>query len=357
MTPSVNQQLRKAAKKTLRSVVPDASQRWHRGVAEAAYRGIISNPGVSPLSAATKRKIRDYAAEVLGSPHFTPWLEVFTAYQGEFREGWIPEDYFERRVLPKINGEFRTFGTAKTLSRRILATDLLPDIAYCVKGQWLDTHDQPIPRASLKSVLFAGGDTVFAKAESTSKGKGIAILQASTFDPATPPVEGNFVVQRAVRQSPWFEQISPGCVATLRVTTAWDGAEKPQFTACHLRVGIGGVRFVISSSSLKIPIVGTTGDLVDIGTDPDWKRHSSHPDTGVVFKGLTVPGVPAAVEACLQMHAHVPHLGVIGWDCAITESGATELLEWNTRYPGVKFGEASVGPTFLGLNFERFAER
>lgn len=348
------QQMRTVAKKLLRSVVPHPGQRKHARDAARAYAGIIANAGVSPLTAATRRTIRDYAVAVLGSRHFTPWLEVYSVYRGQFLEGWIPDDFFEQHVLPKVNADYRNFGIAKTLSRRILATDLLPDVAYRVNGLWLDVNCEQIPPQALHKLLFQYGDTVFAKSESSAQGLGISILRESTFDPSTFALKGNLVVQRAVKQAAWFEAISPGCVATLRVTTASREGRAPQFTAAHFRMGVAGQRFIESAASLKIPVLGSSGELSEFASDPKWCRHRTHPDTGVAFAGMVIPGMADAIRVCLELHARVPQIGVIGWDCAISDSGP-ELLEWNTRHPGIKFEEATVGPAFVGFDYERLA--
>src|SRR5690625_1937623 len=48
----------------------------------------------------------EYAVDVLGSKRFAPWLYVYAATAGEFREGWIPDNYYMSVVLPAIEGRY-----------------------------------------------------------------------------------------------------------------------------------------------------------------------------------------------------------------------------------------------------------
>ncbi len=343
------------AKRLVRKIIPSDTQRQHILAARSAYRGIIANPGVNELSSATRRTIRQYANDVLGRELYMPWLEMYTAYRGEFLEGWIPDNYFEWRVLPQINAPYRELGMSKTLSRRLLDTELLPDIAYRLNGNWFDLNSEPIQVSALKRHLFEVEPVVYVKLERSSRGRGVFILHRDNFSLEALPTSGNCVVQRGVRQAKWFDPISPNATATLRVTTALDDRGVVKFTASFLRTGVGEKNFITSGTSLKFVVIDGDGSLSSFASDSVWKRHTRHPDTGASFENLRIPGYRAAVDACVRLHAKVPHLGIIGWDLAIDDNGESALLEWNTSHPGIKFQEAAVGPTLREFNYERFA--
>jgi len=42
-----------------------------------------------------------YAQEVLGNKVCAPWLQVYSALQNEFKEGWIVDNYYKKEVVPK----------------------------------------------------------------------------------------------------------------------------------------------------------------------------------------------------------------------------------------------------------------
>jgi hypothetical protein len=82
-------------------------------------------------------------------------------------------------------------------------------------------------------------------------------------------------------------------------------------------------------------------------------RHTRHPDSGFSFTGQQIPYFRKAVAACEALHRKVPQFSVIGWDAIVTPQGKVEIMEWNTNEPVIAFSEASTGPCFTGLGWEK----
>jgi hypothetical protein len=326
-----------------------------RRLTEPIYRGLLKNADVSPLDARTKRQIRQYSREVLGSSDYAPWLMAYTMYRGKFLEGWIPNDYFSRIVMPQANMAYRKIGNANTLSARLLQTDRFPDKVCYANGIWFRPDGTRLKASQVRSEIFDGAETAFLKREGKSMGQGIIILNRETFDADELTTIGSFVVQRAIIQAQWFEAVSPGCVATLRVTTGLPFGGTPSLCGAYLRLGCSGARFVASAGALRVPVVDQDGALGPFASDPTWVRYRRHPDTGCAFEGLTVPHFKEAVAVCEELHGRVPQFSVIGWDVAITEAGEIEIMELNLWHPFISFLEPAAGPCFKELNFERFA--
>ena len=57
---------------------------------------------------------------------------------------------------------------------------------------------------------------------------------------------------------------------------------------------------------------------------------------------------------CIELHKKVPHITIIGWDMAICDDETTKVIEWNAKHCDIKFSEASTGPCFLGLGWEKY---
>ncbi len=315
----------------------------------------LTKSDVKPLNADIKKKINQYARDVLGNRKFSTWLYVYTIVRGSFFEGWIPEDYFIK-ILPRINGVYNTICGAKSLTKRILHTDDIPDKAYYINGIWFDLQGNRIQSNEVKSFIFDQSATAYVKLESTGKGTGIMVIDRDTFNETVlKNLDKNFVVQKTIIQAKWFEDISPGCVATLRILTGLPVGGLPDICAAYLRIGIKGAKYVASAKALKIPIFDNEGSLGNHAFDSNWMRYNSHPDTGVKFEGKKVPSFVKAVTLCKKLHERVPQFTIIGWDVAITEDGKIELMEWNVGYPDIKFSEATIGPCFKHLHLERFA--
>jgi hypothetical protein len=96
-----------------------------------------------------------------------------------------------------------------------------------------------------------------------------------------------------------------------------------------------------------------SGTLGETAYSNAWRATDAHPDTGVRFAGQVIPCFGDALQLCQALHRSCPHLLCVGWDLCIDASGRPRLLEWNARYNGIKFPEATTGPCFRGLGWEQ----
>lgn len=304
------------------------------------------------LSSSDSKKAEEYAVSVLGSIDFAPWLKVYSAFRGEFLEGWIPDNYLGRIVCPAINGNIKSLGQYKTLSRKLLQTDALPDLIYWIKGNWLLPTGENISLSQAKAICFDQNPYVFLKKDFSLQGNGVVKLKASDFDVFDFENTGDFVIQSPIFQHPFLEELSPGAVATLRITTVKPFGQSAKNHLSALRVGRKGMDFIYTSDCIRIPLWADKGRFFSTGTTSDWKILEKHPDTGVSFDGKIFPYFHDAVQLCEALHDKNPHFQLIGWDAAIDREGKVKLMEWNTDEPGIIFSESANGPHFKGLGWE-----
>lgn len=332
--------------------------RWydnnHRNEAEAAYDCIVKQNPARTLDGKTTARIREYAVEKLGSTRFIPWLRTYAAFRGTYSDGLIPDNYFGRVVVPLSVGAYINI-EAKTLSRRILRADQLPDLAYHVNGAWIDTEGNQVSTENIRSLLFSKSSAIFAKQDLSYQGRGVFRITSDGFDLRKLESLGNLVVQPEIRQHCFLNNIVSGSVATVRITTVKSSGSLAEKRAAYLRVARSADKLVHSRSALQIPIVDEAGTLGDYAQFPDWSICRAHPDTGFKFGGAVVPEFRQAVSFCTKLHDSIPHITIIGWDIAIGAGGDPVLMEWNADHPGIKFSEAATGPCFLGLGWERLA--
>ena len=339
----------KGLKKSVKSYLYDKA---HRQEALQAYNVITTQHPSRRVSVPQKKQIIGYAKEVLGSEAFAPWLFVYTACQGKFKEGWIPDNYFGRVAMPIVNKTYSLISNVKTISSKILHTDFLPDIAYCLGGSWFNAAGTELSETEVPGLLFGVHPEVYIKPDFSNQGRNILIRNRDNFNPAELVALGDFVVQAPLRQHRWFDQIIAGSLTTLRITTLKKRAQKAQSIAANLRIGRSGNRYIMSKEALKISIVDDQGTLDEYASFPDWKTATSHPDSGFVFKGKILPHFKQAVEVCEKLHCQIPHFSVVGWDVAITSEEAIKIIEWNAWHPAIKFHEAMVGPCFKDMQWE-----
>jgi Sugar-transfer associated ATP-grasp len=305
------------------------------------------------LTPQLKKTADDYALDVFGDKKYAPWLYVYSLLKGEFKEGWIPDNYYGKYVYPILNKELYILGEFKSFSNTVFKTEAFPDIAYYIDGFFYNRNKQIISIDKLKELICATGDKVFLKKDYSKRGGGIAKLSANEIDENAMKIFGNCVIQTAIHQHEYFDQFKIGSVATIRITTVKEPDGVFSMRAANLRFGLDIAEWIESTRRMLIAITNEDGDLDAYGYDSNWKKTLVHPDTHVPFANKRIPHFNLALETCLKLHSQVPHFGVIGWDLTIDKDNKVKLIEWNTAHSGISFNEGTVGPCFLGLNWEK----
>lgn len=329
----------------------DAKRRVEKYNREAreVYRALGPDGAVS---AAVVKQCLDYAGSVLGDPVHAPWLQVYSALAGEFREGWIPSSYFATVVLPRVNAPYGKVDQMRPLSRLVLRTDSLPDVAHKANGRWWSLDQEPLHAEALVDQVAAGERQVVFKADDSARGRGIRVFDPGSLDPDVLERLGNGVLQYMVQPHATYRELSPGGAATLRVTTTIGPGSKPRASAAFLRLGRTGHSHVSASDSMRVPVDVATGALDPVGYTSSWQRAASHPDTGLTFSGITLPEYSACVSLAEDLHAGLPYPAVVGWDLCVDSGDSVKLFEWNAQHPDIKFSEATTGPCFTDMGWE-----
>ena len=311
---------------------------------------ILESANSSKLSATNKRRADQYATKVLGGREYAPWLYVYAAMAGDFRDGWIPDNFFGAVVVPSVNKHLGYVTGLKTLSARILQSDAIPDIAYHVDRVFYGKDFSVITRDLLSDIAIQAGTHVFVKADRSGQGKDIVKIASRDLRGVDFGEIGDCVIQSAVEQHEFFENIISGPIATLRITTVKNVLGVVEVRAAFLRLGRRGSDR-IGDTSVCVSVVDSSGRLDAFGYY-HWHRLEAHPDTGASFAGEYVPEYAKAVRTCVELHAQVPHLTVVGWDVTISKDSSIKVFEWNGGHCDIKFSEATVGPCFTGLDWE-----
>lgn len=310
-----------------------------------AFRGPINRHWV--------RLSDEYARDVLGWRGYAPWLYIYSAVSGRFEEGWIPDHYYGHVVIPKTKGLYGGISHLKSLGRRLFQSGAFPDLVYSINGFFYAPDFQPLPEAALKRVLFAGGERVVFKADYTRQGRNILVLSRDDFDSAQMRALGNGVFQGYVEQNELFGHVMPDCAATLRLTTVIDNAGQPSLRSAYIKFGRRGDTHVTVQRLVMVPVDLQTGAFAGEGHLFNWDVVDQHPDSGVKFSGLKIPDYARCVETVLDLHGRLPCAQCIGWDVIPDRHGEIQVLEWNGAHNAVSYPQATQGPCFGDLGWER----
>jgi hypothetical protein len=336
---------------TVKAIV---SYRYHRQHIAVAKKILKSVEGVKgPLSQQVAKQCDDYASDVLGHRHFAAWLYVYSAIAGCFKEGWIPDNYYGSVVVPKLKGVYGKVSCLKALHTTIFAHNSFPDILSYANGVFFDTEYQVLHQNSIRGKLFADHDRVIFKLDSSEQGKGIFFFDRQSFESGKICKLGNGVFQEIIKQHQVFQDFAKESVATLRMTTVIADDGIPSLRACYLRLGTGTDTHVQSKTNIRLPIDIKSGAFNNVGFTPDWLEIECHPTSKVKFQGKSIPAYDKCLELVTTLHKKVPYTRCIGWDVILDDEEKVRIMEWNAEHNGIKFTEATQGPCFSDLHWER----
>jgi hypothetical protein len=142
---------------------------------------------------------------------------------------------------------------------------------------------------------------------------------------------GCFIIQENVIQHPEMSRLNASSVNTIRVATFNSLRSSPELIAAFLRIGrSGSIVDNIMSGGLFIGIELDSGKLDgNAFTELEYggRVYSKHPDSGIEFKGFTIPNFSDVKEMACQA-ANCISSKLIGWDIAVTTNGPI-LIEGN----------------------------
>lgn len=304
------------------------------------------------ISVATKRQCEEYSMEVLGSMRFSPWLVFYSAIAGEFREGWIPDNFFGSHIVPSLQGAYGKISDLRALGVRLFGDHHFCDLVYFVNGVFFHNEDR-ISVEAVPKLLFQNDDLVIFKADNTSQSLGVEIFNAENFCPEKVRAIGNGVFQRFLKQPSVLDKFAPGAVATLRLNTIINKKGDAEVRSGHIRFAMKGDKFLKASNQIRVPVDLANGRFWDYGYTVNWLRVEKHPDTLVGFAGLAIPSFASCKEIVLRLHRSFPLVQMIGWDLAVSVDGKCYVLEWNGWNNGLPFSEAVQGPCYADLGWEK----
>lgn len=294
-----------------------------------------------------------YAREVFGDRVYAPWLRVYAAFRGTFKEGWIPDNFYGSVVVPNLQGGYGKISHLKPIARLIFDGDEFPDVAYFANGLFFTGRSDVVPEHELQSLVFQQCDRVVFKLDGSRRGNGVFFFDRGNFDYRILKSLGNGVIQKFIIQHSLFNSFASKSVATLRFTTVVDDAGEISLRACFLRLGRAQDTHVQTDHEVCVPVDLATGELCRQGYMSDWGPIEEHPDSHVRFAGVRIPAYEQCVAIVLGLHRKIPFARCVGWDIAVDADERVQVMEWNGEHNDVKFSEATQGPCFSDLNWER----
>ncbi|WP_179019451.1 sugar-transfer associated ATP-grasp domain-containing protein [Winogradskyella forsetii] len=300
-----------------------------------------------------RKLCNEYSQDVFGKKIYAPWLYVFSAYANEFKEGWIPDNFYGERVVPILKGEYGKICDRNAIINKILDQSDSLNICYFINHLFLNPIYEILTEEKLKDILFSENEKIVYKIESSLQGKGVYFFNKNNFDINIIKKLGNGVFQKYIEQHTFFSQFHDASVATIRLTSACDDEGNFDVKAGYFRFARGNDTHVMHDRQMRIPIDIKTGKLSDTAFFPECQSTNHLPDNNIVFAGKELPSFSDCLAVVKKLHSRIPFIRCIGWDIIVDKSNKVKIIELNGGHNAISFNQMVQGPCFKNLNWEK----
>ncbi|HET8624328.1 MAG TPA: sugar-transfer associated ATP-grasp domain-containing protein [Gemmatimonadales bacterium] len=222
-----------------------------------------------------------------------------------------------------------------------------------------DPRQRVVSTEELEQWLLADGGEFIVKPEDGGKGKGVFLVRA---------VDGQLVrhgggsevpfriaechermtvIERRAEQAPFWRNLFPATVNTIRMLTLWrEGEREPFLAAATQKIGTAASIPVdnFAQGGLAVPVDIDTGRLGAARIKADVRqRLPRHPETGTPIEGVYLPGWRALCDEILRITAAFPGDCFVGWDVFRDAAGRTVIVEANGWSTGVQILQMETG--------------
>lgn len=310
-----------------------------------------SNSSSWILTRGQKKAAKDYFKHYCSiSPLFH---NFYTEKTGNYFPNYIPDDIY----FNNINHFYNDHQLAKNIDHKGYYHAVFPDIPQpymiaCRKaGYWYRGNDL-ISHSQLFDLLRQEQEVFIKLATDSGGGSGVHYMEPAesenleqTFYNIIQSMNGDLVIQRALRQHPSIALLNPSSVNTLRLVSLLRDDEVTIYSSI-LRMGSHGAKVDNSSSGGLSVGINDSGTLKEYAYYTNGTRLTEHPSSGVVFKDYQIPSFSEAQSLVKKAHWYIPHFRLVSWDIAINQDGTPILIEANMTDGQLDFHQLNNGPLF-----------
>lgn len=319
---------------------------FYRRKAHRLIKRLVHKKGYKVVDRQTKKYIKSYAKEIFGSAAFWPWLALYTEIRGEFKKGWLPNDYYMAHLLKQYNPESIRISAYKTFDYKMFPEFALKPLLIKVGNVFYDSDRKQITTDEAQNILYDYDGEVVLKEDLGFGGHNVKFIKSKELKFNNYAQISSYIIQPVVEQHHNLYRLNDKALNTMRVLTYLNGEGTVDIKYSYLRFGVGDSRVDNTSSGGGFCFIKSDNHLAKIARDKfGFEIGERHPDTGILFQSVAVPSYEKVLQECIKSHKIFPYFKFIGWDVAIDKSGDPVLLEWNSE-PLIWMAEALQGPFF-----------
>jgi hypothetical protein len=296
----------------------------------------------------------------------TDWLDVYSAVSGRPDHRYVPEDIYYTEIEPRLNNKlFSKAWTDKNSYELVLGNRMKrPEIVLrCINGVLYTPDFTAVGRPEQYPGFpqeFKGERLVIKPTMDSGGGKAVRVVKVTDAGPEiNPPAPGvttlpglfslyggNFIIQKYIRQHPWFARFNESSLNTIRVLTYRSiSDEKVHVLHRLLRAGRPGSVVDNQSSGGIACAIDAGGRLMNYGIDKSGTRHPGTQSIGFGEAG-EVPFMKEITATALEVASCYRYSRLLGLDFAVNAEGEVILIEVNDSNNEINFFQMSSGPLF-----------
>ena len=280
------------------------------------------------------------------------WFDLFANPSKAFSPKYIPDDLWFARILPYYSDTI----LAKAWQDKCIQNITFPDmrrpktVVKRVAGVFYDDDLAPLTQDQALERCHGAGRVIVKPSLGSGGGRGIEFCDVGSMT-CQQVLElfrrhgRNFIIQEKLTQHPALARMNPQSLNTLRIITFLRDGQVHVLSSILRIGGAGSEMDNISQGGFQCN-VGPDGQLTGPAMTHfrgKWEYFDVHPDSGIPFGDITVPGYDKVLRAVVSHAARMAHFKIIGWDIAVDPDGEPVLVEFNAL-PGQN--QESDGPTF-----------
>ena len=309
-------------------------------------RQVTEQKGHSVMTPSLLKQIKRYCKKTFGSSRYWPWIVLYTEIRGEYKEGWVPDDFYKYVLAEKLNKPSSPLLSAlKSFDHRLFPGFAVKPLFVKIGKNYFNADGRVLNSAELSDIISSHSGELVVKRDSGPSGTAVTFIDASIFDISTHLSKHyNYVIQPAVEQHPAIAEVYDKSVNTLRVVTLIKPGGSIGVLVVFMRFGVNGSRLDNIMTGGRFVAINQDGTLEGKAYDRlGLYQGETQPDTGFHFAGLKVPSYRQAIQQCIYSHTLYPYNRLIAWDVYINTDEEPRLIEWNSL-PGLWRYEAVFGP-------------
>ena len=143
----------------------------------------------------------------------------------------------------------------------------------------------------------------------------------------------NSICEEFIIQHEVLNKLNPSSVNTVRILSLRKD-DSIKIVSASLRIGKDKDKIVdnMRKGGIGAQVDAETGIIITYGYDYDGNKFIAHPATNCNIIGLQLPNWDKVIELVKTAHNRLPQCALLGWDIAMTQTGA-DIIEANTA-PG-----------------------